>query len=134
MHPSISEQLAGLSKVLTDVVEPDLSNPYPLDVLNGVVAALDTLSRSWSDVPAFLRWDAEATAAILLRLELTPPAPPADALDLAALEAHHAEIRSMLELAIPAVLVDSEIHAATIRLFRDRLERFPFKQLAPRRE
>jgi hypothetical protein len=133
MHPTISEQLAGMSKVLDDVVRPELTDPYPIDVLNGVVAALDTLSRSWADVPAYLRWDAAATAALLQRLDLTPPPPPGDPLDLAALEAHHAAVRGMLELAIPSVLADPEIDAATVQLFRDRIERFPFNQLAPRR-
>ena len=116
MHPSISEQLAGLSRVLTDVVQPELTNPYPLDVLHGVAAALETLSRGWADYPAYLRWDAEATVAILRRLDLRPPLPPADVLDLAALEAHHAAL-----------------DAATADHFRQRIERFPFGQLTPRR-
>jgi hypothetical protein len=134
MHPSVSNQLAGLSRVLADVVAPELDNPYPIDLLNGVIAALETLSRSWAEVPRFLRWDAEATTAILRRVGVSPPQPPADPLDLVALEAHHAGVRSMLEVAIPAVLADPATNAATVQLFRERIDRFPFNQPAPRRQ
>ena len=91
-----------MRKALHDVVRPELTNPYPIDVLDGVVAALDTLGRSWAEIPAYLRWDAEATAVILRRLDLTPPPPP---------------VRHMEEFP----------HS------RDRIERFPFNQLTPRR-
>ena len=39
----------------------------------------------------------------------------------------------MLEPSIPAVLADPDANAATVAHFRDRIERFPFNQLAPRR-
>jgi hypothetical protein len=133
MHPNISEQLAGLSKVLTDVVQPELSDPYPVEMLNGVIAALDTLSRSWDELPRYLRWDAAATAAVLAQVGIATTAPPADQLDHAALEAHHGDVRAALEQAIPVLLADPDANAATVQLFRDRIERFPFNQLAPRR-
>jgi hypothetical protein len=133
VHPSISEQLAGLAKVLGDVVRPELADPYPVDVLDGVIAGLETLGRAWAQWPAYLRWDAEQTTAILRRVGITPPDAPADPLDLVALEAHHAGIRKMLESAVPAVTADPDATAAMVHLFRERIERFPFQQLAPRR-
>jgi hypothetical protein len=134
VHPSISEQLAGLSKVLAEVVRPELAEPYPIDVLDGVIAGLETLGRAWAQWPAYLRWDAEQTAAILRRVDVAPPDPPADPLDLVALEAHHAGLRKMLESAIPAIRADPATDAAVVSLFRERIERFPFNQLAPRRQ
>lgn len=133
MHPSISEQLTGLSRVLADVVRPELADPYPLDVLDGVIAGLDAIARGWTALPAYLRWDAEQTTAILRRVGINPPAPPADPLDLVALEAHHAGVRRMLESAIPAIRADPDTNAIAVQHFRERVERFPFQQLAPRR-
>lgn len=133
MHPSISEQLTGLGRVLADVVRPELADPYPLDVLDGVIAGLDAIAKGWTALPAYLRWDAEQTTAILRRVGIDPPDPPADPLDLVALEAHHAGVRKMLESAVSAIADDSDTTAAMVQLFRERIERFPFQQLAPRR-
>lgn len=133
MHPSISEQLAGLSRTLADVVRPELGDPYPIDVLDGVIAGLDAIVRGWGALPAYLRWDAEQTATILRRLGIDPPEPPADPLDLVALDAHHSAVRRMLESAVPAAIQDPDANAAMVQLFRERIERFPFQQLAPRR-
>jgi len=134
MHPTISEQLRGLSKALAEVVAPELSNPYPSDVLSGVIGALDMLAQSWQELPAYLRWDAEATAAVLARRGVEPPDPPADPLDIAGLEAHHAAVRGLLERLVPQLAADPDTNAATVALFRERIERFPFNQLAPRRQ
>lgn len=133
MHPSITEQLTGLNKALTDVVRPELSDPYPLDVLDGVIAGLDGIARGWTQLPAYLCWDAEQTTAILRRVGIHPPDAPSDPLDLVALEAHHAGVRRMLESALPGIADDPATTAATVQLFRERIERFPFQQLAPRR-
>lgn len=133
MHPSISEQLAGLSRTLAEVVRPELTDPYPLDVLDGVIAGLDAIANGWTALPAYLRWDAEQTTGILRRVGIHPPEPPADPLGLVALEAHHAGVRKMLESAVPVVTADADATAAMVQLFRERIERFPFQQLAPRR-
>lgn len=133
MHPSMSEQLDGLSGILRDVVAPDLSSPYPVDVLESVMATLDMLSRSWAEVPRFLLSDAAATADVLRMIGLNPPQPPDAQFDIEALESYHADVRSMLERAITSVLAHPAAHVATVRLFRDRNERFPFQPMAPRR-
>jgi hypothetical protein len=133
MHPSISEQLNGLSRALADVVRPQLADPYPLDVLDGVIAGLEAIANGWTALPAYLRWDADETTAILRRVGIHPPEAPADADDMVALEAHHAGMRRMLESAIPAIRADPDTNAIAVRHFRARAERFPFQQLAPRR-
>lgn len=133
MHPSISEQLTGLSRALGDVIRPELHDPYPLDVLDGVIAGLETIARAWTQLPTYLRWDAAETATLLQRVGVDAPLPPADPLDLDALEAHHAEVRRLLEAAIPTVRADAAVDAAVLAHVRARIERFPFQQLAPRR-
>lgn len=131
MHPTVSEQLAGLGKALAEVVAPEVTNPYPADVLNGVIGALDTLARAIGELPAYLRWDAEETAAILSRVGVTAPPAPGGG-DLAAIEVHHAAVRSLLESAIPAIRADPEADAAAVAHFRARIERFPIVQFSPR--
>jgi hypothetical protein len=125
MRPSISEQLAGVRRVLADVVGPYVTDPYPSDVLAGALATLDTLAESWAAVPAFLRWDSEATADVLRLAGLEVPAAPDDPLDLDALQSHHREVRGRLEAAIPTLLERPDLSAAVIALFRERSERFP---------
>ena len=61
MRPTITEQLDGLRRILEEVVAPEVKDPYPADILAGVCATLETLAVGWSEVPAFLRWDAEAS-------------------------------------------------------------------------
>jgi len=132
MHPTVSEQLAGLAKALADAVAPAVTDPYPADVLSGVIGSLDALARAVDELPRYLRWDAEETAALLRRIGVTPPPAPVDA-DLAAIETHHAAVRSMLESAIPAIRSDPEADAATTAHFRARIDRFPIAQFTPRR-
>ena len=125
MHPTVSEQLAGIRQVLADVVAPTVTDPYPADVLTGALAVLDLLADTWTEVPRFLRWDSEQTAVVLAMVGDSVPPAPADQLDIAALEAHHRHVRAQLERAIPAILGDEPARTAMVRLFRDRAERFP---------
>ena len=53
------------------------------------------------------------------------PAMPDDLLDLAAVQAHHREVRGLLEAAMPAVLDHEPARVAAVQLFRDRAERYP---------
>jgi hypothetical protein len=50
---------------------------------------------------------------------------PADPLDIAAIEAHHREVRGLLERAMPTVLAHDDARAAAVHLFRARAERYP---------
>jgi hypothetical protein len=144
VRPSVTEQLDGLRRILQEVVAPELKDPYPLDILTGVCATLETLATGWSEVPAFLRWDAAATSDILgqvveagivddpdgtqLREALAAPAP--DPADFAALEAHHHQLRAALELAVPVIAEHEELRETRTQLaalFRERADRYPLK-------
>lgn len=144
MRPTVTEQLEGLVRILQDVVAPEVADPYPADILAGVCATLETLAAGWSEVPAFLRWDAAASAQILSEVVaaggLTGPladelrsavaASPPDPADLMALEAHHRRLRGALELAVPVISEHEELSAARTHLvavLRERAERYPLK-------
>ena len=125
MRPSVSEQLDGIRAVLAEIISPQITDAYPADVLAGALATLDMLAASWSSVPAFLRWDSDASAAVLALVgEATPP-PPEDVLDLDALIAHQRAVRGALESAMPVILDDEGARAAVVLLFRERAARFP---------
>jgi hypothetical protein len=125
MRPTYAEQLTGLRKVLEDVVVPQITDAYPADVLDGVLGALATLAEAWAVVPAFLRWDSAATVVVLALVGVDAPPPPEDLLDLDALEAHHREVRGLLEAAMPSVLANDEARRAVVTLFRERVGRYP---------
>jgi hypothetical protein len=134
MRPTVSEQLEGIRQILADVVAPEITDPYPAAVLAGALATLDMLAVGWADVPAFLRWDADATAAVLALINVSAPAMPRgalDALDLTALQAHHRDVRGVLEQSMSAVLADDIARPAVVELFRDRAARFPIHARPP---
>ena len=141
MRPTIGEQLLGLRRILAEVVAPEVTHPYPADILRGVMAGLEALERGWYEVPRFLRWDAAATAAILmdarpaldeqLRAEITAVcgAEPEEPLELEVLEARHDRLRALLARAAPVLAAGAEHQALNdrvVELFRQRAERFPF--------
>jgi hypothetical protein len=125
VRPSVSEQLVGIRQVLADVIAPQITDAYPADVLAGALDVLDMLAGRWADVPAFLAWDARATADVLRLVDQRVPAWPDDPLDLAVLSAHHREVRGLLEAAMPVILARDDARAAVVRLFRDRFGRYP---------
>jgi hypothetical protein len=125
MRPDVTEQLRGIRQILAEVVAPHVTDPYPADVLAGALAALDTLADAWTEVPRFLLWDAAATGHVLRLASVQVPAMPDDLLDLAAVQAHHREVRGLLEAAMPAVLDHEPARVAAVQLFRDRAERYP---------
>jgi hypothetical protein len=125
MRPTVSEQLAGLRRMLAEVVAPEVADAYAADVLDGALATLDLLADAWADVPRFLRWDIEATARVLELVGVAVPPPPDDVLDLGALDARAEEVRDLLVQAMPAVVDDPRARDAAVRLFRERAERYP---------
>jgi hypothetical protein len=108
-----------MRRVLQDVVAPEV-NGYPRDILDGVMSTLDALAASWTDVPAFLRWDAEEMVRLLDGHELPPV--PDDPLDITALEAWHAELRWKLQEHVPELLGDE-----LLAHLKARAERFPVR-------
>ncbi len=147
MRPDVSEQLEGLRRILDEVIAPELHDPYPADILAGVCATLETLSSGWREVPAFLQWDAEMSAALLRQVlisgvelddalddELRAAVfeDPPDAADLTALEARHARVRQALADAIPFVMDTDELRELRTYLaahLRERAERYPLKAI-----
>jgi hypothetical protein len=145
MRPDVSEQLDGLRRILAEVVAPELHDPYPADILAGVCATLETLSSGWRQVPGFLQWDAEMSAALLGQLIVSGVdfgdalgtelravvfADPPDAADLAALEGRHARVRQALADAIPVIMERDELRELRTYLtahLRERSERYPLK-------
>jgi hypothetical protein len=146
MRPSVTEQLDGLRRILQEVVAPELSDPYPADILAGVCASLETLAIAWAEVPAFLRWDATTSASLLsellalagprlgeelaaeVRAAVEAPIPYLD--DVSAVEAHHRQVRSALEHAIPVIAGREELSETRRRLvvlLRERSDRYPLK-------
>jgi hypothetical protein len=131
MRPTVSEQLEGIGQILAEVVAPEITDPYPAAVLAGALATLELLAGAWVDVPAFLRWDADATAAVLALVRVSVPSMPVDVLDVAALQVHHRDVRAELERSMPAVLADADARRAVVELFRDRADRFPMNVRPP---
>src|ERR1700761_2514106 len=65
MHPTVTEQLDGLRRILAEAVAPEVTAPYPTEILGSVIGALNALQANWHAIPAFLRWDIETTSAVL---------------------------------------------------------------------
>jgi hypothetical protein len=145
MRPDVSEQLDGLRQILERVIAPELHDPYPLDILAGVTATLETLSTAWRQVPAFLSWDSEMSAA-LLRQVLTSDVELDDAVDdkvravvledapdpsdVAALEARNQRVREALSAAMPTIMEAGELRELRTYLaahLRERANRYPLK-------
>ena len=55
MRPTVTEQLRGLRVILEGVVAPEVSAPYPRDMLGVVVTTLADLERRWSSVFVIMR-------------------------------------------------------------------------------
>jgi hypothetical protein len=124
MRPTISEQLSGISGILTHVVAPHLDDDYVRDKLLGVANSLTTLSQTWHAIPEFLLWDSTITATILDLVGSPTPPPPGERFDIPALEKHHRELRERLEQSMPIILENTAAYAATVAHFRERADRF----------
>jgi hypothetical protein len=124
MRPTVSEQLSGISTILTDVIAPHLDNDYARELLRGAANTLTALSQTWHAIPGFLLWDSTTTATILDHIGTPTPPPPKNHFDIPALEQHHQEVRERLEQSMPAILDNTTARAATVALFRERAERF----------
>ncbi|HEX4507621.1 MAG TPA: hypothetical protein VH722_17975 [Alphaproteobacteria bacterium] len=135
MHPTVTEQLDGLRRILAEAVTPEVTAPYPAEILGSVIGALNALQSNLHAIPAFLRWDIETTAGVLdaakplLGADLTAEIDAAKAGDddLAALEPRQVLMRGLLVKAMPAIRAErGAAYGKMIALFRERTERFPF--------
>jgi hypothetical protein len=143
MRPNVTEQLDGLRRILAETVAPEVTSPYPAEILGGVIGALDALQSNWHRIPAFLFWDIETTAGVLdaakpqldaaLVAEIAAAKADNDPTDLAALETRQMRLRGLLVKAMPAIIADpdaTDAYSRMIALFRARTERFPFSMAA----
>ncbi|HEX7096249.1 MAG TPA: hypothetical protein VF183_10225 [Acidimicrobiales bacterium] len=147
MRPTVSEQLAGIRRILDEVIAPQVTEAYPVDMLRGVLANLEMLERSWTRVVPFLAWDNEQTAELLrdvasvvdhglaARIAEALAAAAVDPLDVAALDARNTTLRELLAEAVPQLATGGERAApqyARVRAhLRARIDRFPFNASAP---
>jgi hypothetical protein len=127
MRPTFTEQLDGVRRILVEVVAPEVTAAYPADVLAGAIATLETLAGAYDEVPRFLRWDADATAAVLATAGIDVDDVPDESLD-----ERQRRLREQLEQAVPTILDHPDGRAAMIELFRERADRYPFAMGGPR--
>jgi len=141
MHPTVTEQLDGLRRILAEAVAPEVTAPYPAEILGSVIGALNALQANLHAVPAFLRWEIETTAGVLdaarpllgagLIVEIDAAKVNSECADLAVLETTQVLMRGLLVEAMPAILAERGMaYGKMIALFRERTERFPFSMAA----
>jgi hypothetical protein len=137
MHPTIAEQLDGLRRILADAVAPEVTAPYPSEILGSVIGALNALQANLNAVPDFLRWDIETTLDVLdtakpllsadLAAEVDRAKDGIGRYDLPVLEAKQVLLRGLLVEAMPAIRAERGAACSKmIALFRERTDRFPF--------
>jgi len=136
VRPTVGEQLAGVARILAEVVAPAVNDPYPADVLGGLIATVDALAGTWSDVPAYLAWDAGETAALLSvlgdrldadrRHTLAALADDVgvDPLDIRTLEDRHRALQALLADAVADGL-PADAAARVAAHLRERAARYP---------
>ncbi len=118
MRPSVSEQLAGLSRILREAVAPHLADPYPIDILDGVCGTLDMLGAAWEQVPDFQRWDIEQSTALLGALGSEPHLE-------GSLDDRQRAVRQSLADAVPQLTADPDLLARYTAFLRERAARYP---------
>jgi hypothetical protein len=147
VRPTVSEQLAGVRRILAEVIAPEVTGAYPVDMLRGVLANLEMLERSWANVGPFLSWDNKGTEVVLrataplvagelsTRIGACLSAAPTEDADVLALDAHNIALRGLLAEAVPELAAGGErtdaVYADVRDHLRARIERFPFTMNAP---
>lgn len=141
MRPDMTDQLAGVRRILNDIIAPELREGYPSQVLRGVVKNLMMLEGAWPKIISFLEWDIEQTEALLRGM--------APFLDdsmksrvLAALEGglderspeeldrRNAEVRQVLADAIPQLLRREDASPVVAQVKEhlvQRMSQYPFR-------
>ena len=136
MRPTVSEQLAGAARILAEIIAPAVHDPYPADVLGGLIATLDAIAAAWAEIPAYLAWDADKMISVLSALgdgldadrrhTLAALADDADRdpLDIRALEGRHRALLGLLADAVASGLPPDETRRVAAHL-RERAARYP---------
>jgi hypothetical protein len=128
MKPTITEQLDGLRRILAEVVAPEVTAPYPAEILGSVIGALDALSANWAHIPGYLAWEIQSIRSILIAAGIEPPTD----MDSVSLEEQQVRMSGLLVEAQPAIAGDRnrEADRLMIAFFRERANRFPFAMAA----
>lgn len=141
MRPDMTDQLAGVRRILTDIIAPELREGYPSQVLRGVVKNLTMLEAAWPKITSFLEWDIEQTEALLH--EMTPFLADttksrvvdclnggSDVRSVEELDRRNAEVRQALADAIPQLLQRDDAAPVVARVKEHlmlRMSRYPFR-------
>ena len=139
MRPGLTDQLAGIRRILDEIIAPELRPGYPSQVLRGIVKNLAMLEKAWPRVLPFLEWDTETTARLLadlapfvddaLRSRIAEQVGRDTPRTLEALERRDDELRGLLTEAIPRI--EGRDDAADVRRrvtehLVERMDRYPF--------
>lgn len=136
MRPTVSEQLAGAARILAEIIAPAVHDPYPADVLGGLIATLDAIAAAWAEIPAYLAWDAAEMVTVLSSLGDGLDADRRDtlaalgddvgrdALDIRALEDRHHALLGLLADVVASGLPAEQAHRVAVHL-RERAARYP---------
>jgi hypothetical protein len=142
MRPGMNDQLAGVRRILEEIIAPELRPGYPSQVLRGVVKNLAMLEGAWASVAPFLEWDSEATASLLRdaaphvdeelrrRIGETLEAGACDG-SVEALEQRNETLRGLLAEAIPQLARHgdgaADAHERVKAHLRERTREYPFR-------
>ncbi|WP_420639117.1 hypothetical protein [Candidatus Poriferisocius sp.] len=96
MRPSLTEQINGARRVLVDLVEPELDDPYVKEQVAHAAATLERAAGRWTTVLAELVTDIRELEAVLgvARRVLDETVP--GVVDHSAAEEYHRELRTRL--------------------------------------
>lgn len=144
MRPTLTEQLGGMKRILSEVVLVQVRDEYAVTALRGVIESLDMLEKAWPRTKDFLVWDVAETERLLTEFAgLAPPALEDEIRQLLAsgigerdkesLDQHDTELRArlteligVLEAAGTAGVAATE---AVMTHLRERTRRNPYQML-----
>jgi hypothetical protein len=139
MHPTVSQQLREVRRVLRDVVLPEVNGAYARETLSAALGTLGMLQGAWERVMPFLRWDNDQVVQILAavagdtpdelasRISTALAAGPPDPADFDATHERNLELRGLLAEAVPALTgADGTPTPALVTYVRERMARYPF--------
>lgn len=141
MRPGVNDTLAGIRRILDDIIAPEVREGYPTQVLRGVVKNLAMLENAWGGVLPFLQWDNDATATLLpdvaehvdagLAFRIAHAAEHStERLSATAMEERNTALRGLLAEAIPQLMRSDEAADVRRRItdhLVERMDRYPFR-------
>lgn len=132
MRPTVTEQLAGISRILDSVIRPEVGSEYGQQILTGVIENLRVVAASQGRIEEFLVWDNAGMAKILTH-EGTPPATsqPPEPDTVQRLTARNVELRQRLSELIADLGAGHELLAPIVEHLAERATRYPLRFVPP---